>query len=86
MKLSTKNKIKSHQNLQNIEDDDGFSTIASIAAKATEKGYERAKKTAEEIILVEEGSVVLKKNHKSVKVISKLKERVVKIGKKQIYL
>lgn len=77
---------KDNQSLQVIEDFDGFSKLASIAEGATKKGYERAKKSSEEIVLVEKGSVVIKKNQKSIKVISKLTERSVEVGKKQIFL
>lgn len=85
MKTSKKD-TKEDSSLQSMEDIEGFSTIASIAAEATKKGYERAKNSSKEIVLVEKGAVVVKKNQKSVRVISKLTERTVEVGKKQIFL
>ncbi len=73
-------------NLQAIEDKNGFSKLASIASEATKKGYERVKKNSNKIVLVEKGAVVIKRNQKAIKIISNLNERTVKVGKKQIFL
>jgi len=85
LKRRKKNKEDS-SDYHSKDDKNGFWKLAHIAAEATKRGYERAKKSSREIILVEKGSVVVKKNEKSIKVISKLNERAVEVGTKQIFL
>lgn len=64
-----------------IEDRKDLSLLASIAAQGTKKGFEKAKKIAHEIVIVQNGKLIRKRPGKPNELISKLEERRVEIGK-----
>lgn len=64
-----------------IEDRDDLSLLGQIAAEGTKKGFERAKKVAHEIIIVQNGKLIRKRPGKPNQVISKLEGRKVIVGK-----
>ncbi|GAA3637383.1 hypothetical protein [Flavivirga jejuensis] len=82
--LSKKDKSQSEKaavELRIVEDRKDLSLLGRIAAEGTKKGFERAKKVAHEIIIVQNGKLIRKRPGKPNQVISKLEERRVKIGK-----
>lgn len=63
-----------------IEDKNDLSLLGRIAAEGTRKGFERAKKVANEIIFVQNGKLIRKRPGKPNEFISKFEERQVQIG------
>ncbi|MDT0649081.1 hypothetical protein [Autumnicola edwardsiae] len=79
--LSKKDKSKKPVvKFRTVEDRD-FSLLGKIAAEGTKKGFERAKKVAHEIVIVQNGKLIRKKPGKPNQIISKIEERQVEIGK-----
>ncbi|MAY86298.1 MAG: hypothetical protein CML02_06220 [Pseudooceanicola sp.] len=80
--LSKKDKSKKVEiaELRTVEDKNDLSFLGWIAAEGTKKGFERAKKVANEIIIVQNGKLIRKRPGKPNEVISKLKERQVEVG------
>lgn len=64
-----------------IEDKNDLSLLGRIAAEGTKKGFERAKKVANEIIIIQNGKLIRKRPGKPNEVISKFEERQVEVGK-----
>lgn len=64
-----------------IEDKRDLSLLSWIAAKGTKKGFERAKRIANEVIIVQNGKLIRKRSGKPYQVISKIEERRVVVGK-----
>lgn len=80
--LSKKDKSeKVPTNFKAIEDKEDLSLLGWIAAQGTRKGFERAKKVAHEIIIVQNGKLIRKRPGKPNQVISKSEERRVVVGK-----
>tara|TARA_Y100001968_G_scaffold190023_1_gene174155 strand:- start:973 stop:1275 length:303 start_codon:yes stop_codon:yes gene_type:complete len=83
--LSGKDKSESEKAVAEfrvIEDRNDLSLLEWIAAQGTKKGFERAKKVAHEMIIVQNGKLIRKRPGKPNQVISKLEEeRQVVVGK-----
>lgn len=80
-KLKTKTaSLKSDVEFRVLEDKEDLTEIRNIASQATRKGFERAKKIAHEIVIVQNGKLVRKRSGKPNEIISKLEERQVVVG------
>jgi aspartyl-tRNA synthetase len=72
--------LKSNVEFRVLEDKEDLTEIKNIASEATRKGFQRAKKIAHEIVIVQNGRLVRKRSGKPNEFISKLEERQVIVG------
>ncbi len=80
--LSQDNSNSKKVELITLEDRDDLSTLEWIVAEGTKKGFERAKKVSSEtdIILLQNGKLIRKRQGKPNEILSKIEERQVEIG------